>query len=95
MAALISKLEAQRVDELQQLKNQMETKNLDWERENAKNAKAAKIMNCMQNFVRNMLKDRLERREQELQLEIVQVKESADLACQRLKASEDDFEQYR
>lgn len=63
MAALVSKLEAQRVDELEQLRGSLETKSLEQERENARNAKATKIMNCMQNFVRNMLKDRLERRE--------------------------------
>ena len=51
------------MDELEQLRISLETKNLDQERENARNAKATKIMNCMQNFVRNMLKDRLERRE--------------------------------
>lgn len=63
MAALVSKLEAQRVDELEQLRGSLETKSLEQERENARHAKATKIMNCMQNFVRNMLKDRLERRE--------------------------------
>ena len=66
MAALVSKLEAQRADELEQLRISLEAKSLDKEKENARNAKATKIMNCMQNFVRNMLKERLERREQEL-----------------------------
>ena len=42
-----------------------------------------------------MLKEKLEKREQELQLELIQVKESAENFSSMLKASQDDFEAFK
>ena len=81
MQSLISKLETEKATEVQLLRATGDAAKEDFEREMARNRKATKIMICMQNFVREMLKERLEKREQELQLEIVQISESHDEAC--------------
>ena len=57
--------------------------------------RATKLIICLQNYVRDMLKEKLEKREQELQLELIQVKESADNFSSLLKASQDDFEAFK
>ena len=95
MQSLISKLETEKATEVQQLRATGDAAKEDFEREMARNRKATKIMICMQNFVREMLKERLEKREQELQLEIVQISESHDEACHQLKTKSEEFENYR
>ena len=42
-----------------------------------------------------MLKDRLEKREQELQLDIIQIRGESDNYCKELKAHQEEFEKYR
>ena len=42
-----------------------------------------------------MLKEKLENREQELQLQIIQVRESADNYCAELEKNREDFENYK
>ena len=96
MRSIIEKLEQDNKTEMQKEIDSCQTRmRSEHELEIQRSMKATRIMICMQNFVRNMLKDRMEAREQELQLEIVQVKESAQTACQQLKSSQDDFEKYR
>ena len=96
MRSIIEKLEQDTKTEMQKEIDSFQAKmRSEHELEIQRNMKATKIMICMQNFVRNLIKDRMEAREQELQLEIVQVKESAQAACQQLKSSQDDFEKYR
>ena len=56
--------------------------------------RATKLIICLQNYVRDMLKEKLEKREQ-VQLELIQVKESADNFSSLLKASQDDFEAFK
>ena len=96
MRSIIEKLEQDNKTEMQKEIDSCQAKmRSEHELEIQRSMKATRIMICMQNFVRNMLKDRMEAREQELQLEIVQVKESAQTACQQLKSSQDEFEKYR
>ena len=82
MHSLISKLETEKASEIEKERHLVGAAKEDFEREMARTRKATKIMICMQNFVREMLKERLEKREQELQLEIVNISERNDEASQ-------------
>lgn len=70
-------LESQREEHLKALKKQK---------------RATQLVISMQNFVRNLLKDRLEAREQELSLEIVTIREKSEA---ELKTHQDDFASFK
>ena len=64
MHTVIQRLESEKSTEIQkQLDSSQAKMREEHKQEIARNTKATKIMISMQNFVRNMLKDRLEKRE--------------------------------
>lgn len=63
MQSLIEKLENDHGSVLDEQRSKLEALRKTYDEETAKTKKATKVMICMQNFVREMLKDRLEKRE--------------------------------
>ena len=95
MTELIDKLEKDHSEALTVKSNQLVSERAEFEKQIHSQKRATKLMICLQNFVRDMLKEKLENREQELQLQIIQVRESADNYCAELEKNREDFENYK
>ena len=80
---------------MKELAQRLEEQAAAFDKERQKTNRHTRIMICMMEFVRKMLRERLEKRESELQLEVVKIQGIQEETHTQLKTTQDEFEKYK